>query len=99
MTKQEKAAAFQKTSRRYNTYSVMYGTVEKIFNRGQGSLALYKFGTGNRVSVNTSLEKPADRARLLAMFPDCVPVASPLGYPDWYSRGLADPDAVKGGAI
>jgi len=99
MTKQEKAAAFQKTSRRYNTYSVMYGTVEKIFNRGQGSLRLYRFGVGNRVSVNTLLEKPSDRARLMAMFPDCVPVPSPLGHPDWYSRGLADPDKVDGGVI
>jgi hypothetical protein len=95
MTKQDKARAFQKTARQYNPYSVMFGVVEKTFNRGAGSLALYRFGTGNRVSVNTSLEKPGDRARLMAMFPDCVPVPSPLGYPDWYSRGLADPDKVE----
>jgi hypothetical protein len=99
MTKQDKARAFQKTSRQYNTYSIMYGTVEKTFNRGAGSLKLYRFGDGNRVSVNTRLEKPADRARLMAVFPAAVVVESPLGYPDWYTRGLIDPDKVDGGAI
>jgi len=94
-TPTDKARAFQKTARQYNPYSVMHGTVEKTFNRGAGSLALYKFGTGNRVSVNTGFEKPSDRARLLAMFPDCVPVPSPLGHPEYYSCGLADPDKAE----
>jgi hypothetical protein len=94
-TPADKARAFQKTAHQYNTYSLVYGVVEKTFNGGAGSLKLYRFGAGNRVSVNTSLEKPGDRARLMAMFPDCIPIPSPLGYPDWYTRGLADPDKVE----
>jgi hypothetical protein len=89
---QDKARAFVKLGRQYNPFSVQYGVVEKVFNRGRGSLSLYRFGKGVRVTVNMGLERESDRKRLMQAMPRCRIIESTLGYPDWYFRGLSDPD-------
>jgi len=93
MNAADKARALCKAARQYKAYSVHAGIVEKVFNRGMGSLALYRFGAGDRVTVNRGFERAGDRKRLLAMMPGAVIIDGALGYPDWYSKTLASPDA------
>jgi len=92
VTPAEKAGALCGTSPDYTMFSVRYGCVEKVFNHKRGSLKLYRFGQGNRVTVNIPFETKRDRARLLKLYPGTVVVEDDLGYPGWYFRGLKDPD-------
>lgn len=92
MTPIEKAIAMCETHKEYMQYSVMFGTVDKLFNDGNGALGLYRFGESDNVTVNTVLETKPDRKRLMKLFPNCIPFEEELGYPDWYSRSLSNPD-------
>lgn len=87
-----KAIEFCKKSRQYVTYSVAYGVVKKIFNNGNGALSLYKFGKTNKVTANTLLETKSDRRKLMEFIPDCIVIEQKLGYPEWYSKSLINPD-------
>lgn len=70
-----------KRSYRYGEYS----QVNKVFNRGNGSLALFQFdGTEKSVYVNTILANKSDWQVLKEVVPDYRPIAVALGYPDWY---------------
>ncbi len=97
MTARDKAVEFVNLcrgqgARQYNTWSADRGIVEKIFNKRRGSLALYRFGAGNRVTVNTGFERKCDRKRLMAFMPGAEVVVDSLEYPRWYFEGLKDPD-------
>lgn len=63
-----------------------YGQVNKVFNHGMGSLALFQFdGCKKSVYVNTVLANKSDWQVLKNLAPSYQPIAVQLGYPDWYS--------------
>lgn len=62
-----------------------YGQVNKVFNNGMGSLALFQFDNREKsVYVNTLLTNKSDWQVLKKLAPDYRPIAVQLGYPDWY---------------
>ena len=62
-----------------------YGPVNKVFNNGTGSLALFQFdGCEKSVYVNILLTNKSDWQVLKKSAPDYRPIAVQLGYPDWY---------------
>lgn len=62
-----------------------YGQVNKVFNHGMGSLALFQFdGCKKSVYVNTVLANKSDWQVLKNFAPSYRPIAVQLGYPDWY---------------
>ena len=62
-----------------------YGQVNKVFNHGTGSLALFQFDGGEKsVYVNTLLANKSDWRVLKKLAPGYRPIAVQLGYPDWY---------------
>lgn len=70
-----------KRSYRYGEYA----QVNKVFNHGMGSLALFQFdGCEKSVYVNTILANKSDWEVLKKSAPDYKPIAVSLGYPDWY---------------
>ena len=92
MIAKDKAAVMNASSKLYNAYTEMYGVTEKTWNDGNGSLGLYKFSDGDKVTANTCLETKADRKKLLALFPDAIVLEYELGYPEYYSTSLPHPD-------
>lgn len=62
-----------------------YGQVNKVFNHGMGSLALFQFDEGEKsVYVNILQANKSDWRVLKNLAPDYRPIAVQLGYPDWY---------------
>lgn len=94
MNAKEKAEALVRKNRKYVKHSLSRGIVEKTFNNGMGSLALYRFSGGNKVVANTVVEKKADRSRLLALFPGSDIIEVELGYPEYYLKTLPNPDTL-----
>ena len=94
MNKKEKAIIFCESGPQYRQYNVRFGVAEKSFNRGQGSLSLYRFGDSSTIVANTLLETKADRKKLLRLFPECTVIESELGYPEYYTKGLPNPDTI-----
>lgn len=71
-----------KRSYRYGDYA----QVNKVFNHGTGSLALFQFDICEKfVFVNTVLANKSDWQVLKNLAPNYRPIAVSLGYPDWYS--------------
>lgn len=62
-----------------------YGRVNKVFNHGMGSLALFQFdGCEKSVYVNILLANKSDWRVLKKSAPDYRPIAVQLNYLDWY---------------
>lgn len=80
--------------RQYNSYSFSYGTVEKTFNRGAGSLSLFRFYENEKlVLVNECLFNKADGKHLqefmeLNNITDWAVKKVPYGYPEYYTKSF-----------
>lgn len=75
-----------------------YGQVNKVFNHGMGSLALFQFdGCEKSVYVNILLANKSDWQVLKKSAPNYRPIAVQLGYPDWYfTRELYEAKKAEG---
>ena len=78
----------------YNAYSLSQLIIEKTFNNGMGSLALFRFYPGQKkVAINHSLynktdEKHLDRILSELGYQDFERVMCEYGYPEWYNHNF-----------
>lgn len=74
----------------YNPYSISWGIVEKTWNSGRGSLALFRFYEDKKiVLLNSCLANKADRRKLNNFLAendmkDWKIVEKDYGYPSYY---------------
>lgn len=86
----ELLAKFVKKNRMYNPYSISWNTVEKTWNNGNGSLALFRFyPEKNVVLINSCLANKADRRKLDNFLAEngmqnWSKIDKDYGYPDYY---------------
>lgn len=81
--------------RQYNQYSKSYNIVEKTFNRGMGSLALFRFYADKKiVLINQSIYNNSDKEKLDKFLiennmTDWEKMFIYYGYPDYYNKSFA----------
>lgn len=86
---------FVKKNRMYNPYSLSWGIVEKTFNNGCGSLALFRFYEDKKtVVVNKLLATKRDRKKLDDFLIEngmesWEKVDKEYGYPEYYFTSLS----------
>ena len=82
----------EKYSKVYKPYSLFLNIVEKVFNNGNGAIALFRFYTDEKiVLVNESFFTKGDRKKLTAFLAennmtDWEIRFKKYGYPDWYRK-------------
>ena len=85
----------------YNPYSLSWLVVEKSFNHGMGSLALFRFYPEERkVAINHSLYNNSDKKHLdrildVLGYQDFERVMCDYGYPAWYNHDFGLKYAIK----
>ena len=78
----------------YNTYSLSQLIIEKTFNNGMGSLALFRFyPEQKKVAINHSLYNKTDAKHLDRIlselgYQDFERVMCEYGYPEWYNHNF-----------
>ena len=78
----------------YKPYSISQLIVEKVFNNGNGSLALFRlYPNEKKVAINKSLYNKSDERHLEKIldslgFQDFERVMCHYGYPEWYNRNF-----------
>lgn len=85
---------FVRTNRNYRGYDLSHNIVEKVFNRGCGSLGLFRFYPDKKIIViNKLLYNKSDERKLNEFcrdthIEDWQRVFTSLGYPEWYTKRL-----------
>lgn len=80
--------------KQYNRYSQRYNIVEKTFNRGMGSLKLFRFYLDKKIVLinkclfNKSDEKKLDEFLRLNNMSDWNKKFVSYGYPDYYTKSF-----------
>lgn len=78
----------------YRPYSISKNIIEKTFNRGMGSLALFKFDFEHKtIKINSALYNKADEKKLNKLIKDCgiedwKQAREDYGYPSYYSHSF-----------
>lgn len=92
---------FVKKIAQYNAYSIYNLIIEKTFNNGMGSLALFRFYPDQKkVAINKSIFRESDKKHLDKIlselgFSDFERVLCNYGYPQWYNHDFGLKYAIK----
>ncbi len=85
-----KLEEFVKTNRNYRPYSISRNIVEKVWNNGMGSIALFRFYPEQKtVLINSLFANKCDLRKLTEFCRDCGITdwawkAADFGYPAYY---------------